>query len=46
MPFFTAQGYALGTAWASQQTGDTVASVLIGGMQTVMNGAFACALHG
>lgn len=43
MPFFTAQGYALGTAWASQQTGDTVASVLIGGMQTVMNGAFACA---
>ena len=43
MPYFTAQGYALGTAWASQQTGDTVASVLIGGMQTVMNGAFACA---
>ena len=43
MPYFAAQGYALGTAWASQQTGDTVASVLIGGMQTVMNGAFACA---
>ena len=43
MPYFVAQGYALGTAWASQQTGDTVASVLIGGMQTVMNGAFACA---
>lgn len=42
MPLFMAQGYALGTAWASQQTGDTVASVLIGGMQTVMNGAFAC----
>lgn len=42
MPHFVAQGYALGTAWASQQTGDTVASVLIGGMQTVQNGAFAC----
>lgn len=42
MPLFMAQGYALGTAWASQQTGDTVASVLIGGMQTVMNGAFSC----
>mgnify|MGYP001227359533 CR=1 FL=1 len=42
MPYFLAQGYALGTAYASDQTGDTVASVLIGGMQTVMNGAFAC----
>lgn len=42
MPYFTAEGYALGTAWASEQTGDTVSSVLIGGMQTVMNGAFAC----
>lgn len=42
MPYFTAEGYALGTAWASDQTGDTVSSVLIGGMQTVMNGAFAC----
>jgi len=42
LPYFSAQGYALGTAWASDQTGDTVSSVLIGGMQTVMNGAFAC----
>ena len=42
LPYFTAQGYALGTAWASDQTGDTVSSVLVGGMQTVMNGAFAC----
>ena len=42
LPYFTAQGYALGTAWASDQTGDTVSSVLVGGMQTVMNGAFPC----
>ena len=40
LPFFTAQGYSLGTAYASQLSGDTVGSVLIGGMQTVMNGAF------
>ena len=42
LPYFSAQGYALGTAWASEQTGDTVSSVLVGGMQTVMNGAFPC----
>ena len=42
LPYFSAQGYALGTAWASDQTGDTVSSVLVGGMQTVMNGAFPC----
>jgi len=42
MPYFTAQGYALGQAWASQLSGDTVSSVLIGGMQTVMNGHFEC----
>ena len=42
MPFFVPQGYALGTAWACQTSGDTVASVLIGGMQTVMNGHFEC----
>jgi len=40
MPYFTAQGYSLGTAYASQLSGDTVGAVLIGGMQTVMNGAF------
>ena len=42
MPFFTAQGYSLGIAYASALTGDTVASVLIGGMCTVMNGGFEC----
>ena len=42
LPYFTAQGYALGQAWASQLSGDTVSSVLIGGMQTVMNGHFEC----
>ena len=42
MPYFTAQGYALGQAWASQLSGDTVSTVLIGGMQTVMNGHFEC----
>ena len=42
MPFFTAQGYALGTAWASAHSGDTVGTVLVGGMLTVRNGAFAC----
>jgi len=42
MPYFTAQGYALGTAYASQLSGDTVSSVLIGGMQTVLNGHFEC----
>ena len=40
LPYFTAQGYALGIAYASNLTGDTVGTVLIGGMQTVMNGAF------
>lgn len=42
MPFFVAQGYALGIAYASALSGDTVGSVLIGGMCTVMNGAFDC----
>jgi len=32
----------LGIAYASALSGDTVASVLIGGMCTVMNGAFEC----
>tara|TARA_B100001758_G_scaffold133848_2_gene115230 strand:+ start:4039 stop:4854 length:816 start_codon:yes stop_codon:yes gene_type:complete len=40
LPYFTAQGVALGIAYASSLSGDTVASVLIGGMCTVMNGAF------
>ena len=42
LPFFMAQGYALGVAYASALSGDTVGSVLIGGMCTVMNGAFDC----
>lgn len=42
MPFFTVQGYALGTAWASEKNGDTVGTVLVGGMVTVRNGAFTC----
>lgn len=33
-------GIALGTAWAHPSTGDTVASVMIGGLRTVQNGAF------
>ena len=42
MPYFTAQGHSLGLAYTSSLSGDTVASVLIGGMQTVMNGHFDC----
>jgi hypothetical protein len=42
MPYFTAQGYALGIAYASTLSGDNVGTVMIGGMQTVMNGAFEC----
>jgi hypothetical protein len=42
LPHFMAQGYALGIAYASALSGDTVGSVLIGGMCTVMNGAFDC----
>jgi len=42
LPYFTAQGYSLGLAYASSLSGDTVGSVLIGGMQTVMNGHFDC----
>lgn len=40
LPFFRAQGYALGRAEASCRTGDTVFSVLIGGQMTVQNGHF------
>ena len=41
LPFFRAQGYALGRAEASMRSGDTVFSVLIGGQMTVRNGHFA-----
>lgn len=39
-PDFRCQGIALGQAFASHMSGDTVASVLVGGVQTVLNGAF------
>ena len=40
LPDFHCQGVALGQAWASYMSVDTVASVLVGGMVTVNNGAF------
>ena len=40
MPEFRCQGVALGQAFASHLTGDTVVTVLVGGMMTVMNGHF------
>lgn len=40
LPEFRVQGIALGQAFASHLSGDTVATVLVGGMATVMNGAF------
>jgi hypothetical protein len=40
LPFFRAQGYALGRAEANMRSGDTVFSVLIGGQMTVQNGDF------
>ena len=42
MPVFVAKGYALGVGYASHFSGDTVCTVQIGGMITVMNGAFTC----
>jgi hypothetical protein len=41
LPFFRAQGYALGRGEASMRSGDTVFSVLIGGQMTVTNGHFS-----
>ena len=40
LPDFRCQGIALGQAWAIYLSGDTVASVLVGGMVTVQNGHF------
>lgn len=40
MPDFRCQGVALGQAFASHMSGDTVASVFVGGVITVQNGAF------
>ena len=40
MPVFVPQGYALGIGYANHVSGDTVCTLQIGGMMTVMNGAF------
>jgi len=40
MPYMQAQGYAQTAAYASAQSGDTVLSVLIGGIVTARNGHF------
>lgn len=40
--YFSFQGVAMTTAWATQRTGDTVGSVLIGGMITILNGDYQC----
>ena len=37
---FYVVGISLGTAWAHPSSGDTVASVMIGGLRTVLNGGF------
>lgn len=39
---FGMQGISVGTAYASDLSGDNVASVMIGGMATVLNGHFPC----
>jgi hypothetical protein len=40
LPYFRTMGYSVGTAYAHENTGDTIASVMIGGIVTVLNGAF------
>jgi hypothetical protein len=40
IPYFRAMGYSVGTAYAHENTGDTIASVMIGGITTALNGAF------
>jgi hypothetical protein len=40
LPYFRTMGYSVGTAYAHENSGDTVASVMIGGITTVLNGAF------
>jgi hypothetical protein len=40
MPHFRTMGYSVGTAYAHENSGDTIASVMIGGIVTVLNGAF------
>ena len=40
IPHFRTMGYSVGTAYAHENSGDTIASVMIGGIVTVLNGAF------
>jgi hypothetical protein len=40
IPYFKAMGYSVGTAYAHENSGDTIASVMIGGITTVLNGDF------
>jgi len=41
LPDFRVMGYSVGTAYAHEYNGDTIASVMIGGLVTVQNGAYA-----
>jgi hypothetical protein len=41
MPEFYMVGIAVGTAYAHPNSGDTVATVMIGGLKTILNGAFS-----
>jgi hypothetical protein len=40
LPYFRTMGYSVGTAYAHEGSGDTIASVMIGGISTVLNGEF------
>ena len=40
IPDFRAMGYSVGTAYAHEYNGDTIASVMIGGLVTVQNGKY------
>ena len=40
LPYFRTMGYSVGTAFAHENSGDTIASVMIGGISTVLNGEF------
>jgi len=43
MPDFRVMGYSVGTAYAHEYNGDTIASVMIGGLATVQNGRYPMA---
>ncbi|KAJ1464724.1 hypothetical protein T484DRAFT_1757887 [Baffinella frigidus] len=40
MPYFKTLGYSVGTAYAHERSGDTMASIMMGGINTCLNGAF------